>query len=495
MGRVLVAPAELVQDAATPAGETAATDTGKTSMERRKFGALLLAGSALAAMPAAAAAWAQQSPSPANPPGTTAVPPPPGSANGQMPPAARPEDVGMSSERLQRIAKVFRAEIDQGHLPGAVVLIARRGKLVYSESFGFQDKAAGTPMRPDAIFRVYSMTKPFVSVAAMMLVEEGRIQLPEPVSTYLPEFKALQVSVPRADALGQPTYGLTPAERQPTVQDLLRHTAGLAYGEITTNALVKSAYAKAGLYKPDFDYNVTDLTPEEFTQRIAQAPLAYQPGTTWEYSLAVDVLGRVVEWASGQRLGNFLQARVFGPLGMADSGFSVPTDKMARLAQPLPTDPFSGAPNRLIDVSRPPAEDSGGAGTVSTASDYLRFGQMLLDRGHLPDGTALLSPTTVALMTSDQLGTRIQQKVEPGELLMGVPGYTFGLGFMVRKQPGVAGVPGSAGEFMWAGYSGPFFWVDPQERLVAVMMTAAPGPSRAHYRREIKDLVYQAIVD
>lgn len=448
-------------------------------MRRRDLGALAVGGTLSALLVTAARAQAPAATAPAASPIAT----------------ARPEDVGLSTERLARIGRVLKAEIDAGRLPGAVVMIARRGRLAYADSFGFLDKPANTPMRQDSIFRVYSMTKPFVSVGAMMLVEEGRIQLPDPVSTYLPEFKSLQVSVQRADALGQPTWGLTPAERQPTVQDLLRHTAGFTYGEFTTNAPVKTAYTKAGLYKPDFDYNVTDLTPQEFVERIAQAPLAYQPGTVWEYSLAVDVLGRVVERASGQRLGDYLRERVFAPLGMADSGFSLSADQMARLAQPLATDPFSGAPNRLIDVSHPPAEDSGGAGGVSTAADYLRFGQMLLDRGHLPDGTALLSPTTVALMTSDQLGTRIQQRVEPGELLMGVPGYTFGLGFMVRKAAGIAGVPGSAGEFMWAGYSGPFFWVDPQARMVAVMMTAAPGPSRAHYRREIKDLVAQAIVD
>lgn len=464
-------------------------------MKRRTL--CTLAGSTFLSL--SALAWAQ---APATLP--TSPPPPPlqASANGRAPagaglplPTSRPEDVGMSSQRLQRIAQVLRAEVEAGRLPGAVVMLARRGKLVYAEAFGFQNKGTGTPMRPDSIFRIYSMTKPFVSVAAMMLVEEGKIQLADPVSKHLPEFKNLQVSVPRADALGQPAYGLTAADRQPTIQDLLRHTAGLAYGEITTNTPVKDAYAKAGLFKPGFDYNVTDLSPQDFVAALSRAPLAHQPGTMWEYSLATDVVGRVVERVSGQRLGDFLQERLFRPLGMYDSGFWISPENLARLAEPFPTDPFSGNPNRLIDVSRQPAEDSGGAGGVSTASDYLRFVEMLVERGRAPDGTALLSPTTVALMTSDQLGPRIQQRVEPGELLMGTQGYTFGLGFTVRKQPGIASVPGSAGEFMWAGYSGPFFWVDPQEKLVAVMMTAAPGPSRAYYRREIKDLVYQAIVD
>jgi CubicO group peptidase (beta-lactamase class C family) len=248
------------------------------------------------------------------------------------------------------------------------------------------------------------------------------------------------------------------------------------------------------LWKPDFDYNVTDLTPEEFVQRLAQAPLAYQPGTVWEYSLAIDLLGRVVEKASGQRLGDFLAERLFKPLGMTDSGFWVPSEKLSRVAQPLATDPATAKPIHLIDVSQPPKEDSGGAGSVSTAGDYLRFCQMLLNGGRL-DNAQVLSPTTVALMTSDQLGPGIRRAVSPGELLMGVQGYTFGLGFMVRQQAGLSAVPGSQGEFMWAGYAGTFFWVEPKEQLVAVMMDQAPGPSRAYYRRQIKQLVDQAIVE
>jgi CubicO group peptidase (beta-lactamase class C family) len=206
------------------------------------------------------------------------------------------------------------------------------------------------------------------------------------------------------------------------------------------------------------------------------------------------VLGRVVEKASGMRLGDFLEARLFAPLGMVDTGFSVPQADAARLAEPLATDPATGSPNKLLDVSAPPANDSGGAGAVSTASDYALFAQMLLNGGEL-DGARILSPTTVRLMASDHLGSRIQAPVTPGELLLGTPGYTFGLGFAVREGDGVAAVPGSEGEFMWAGYAGTYFWVDPEEELVGVLMTQAPGPSRAYYRREIKQLVYQAIVE
>ncbi len=410
-------------------------------------------------------------------------------------PSAAPESVGMSAKRLLRIGDAFRKEIDQGKLPGAVFLVARKGKLVYSEAIGFQDKEAGKPIAKDSIFRIYSMTKPIVSVAAMMLVEDGRIQLTDPVSKHLPAMKPLTVSAAKADAeFARITYAQHPVDREMTVQDLLRHTAGLAYGEITQNAPVKEALAKAGLFKSTIEFDTRDLAPTEQVERLAKVPLAHQPGTVWEYSLASDVLGRVVEAASGERLADFLDKRVFKPLSMVDTGFWLPQSKIGRLAVALPTDINSGKPNNLIDVSVAPANDSGGAGGVSTAADYLRFSQMLLNGGQL-DGNRVLSRTTVALMTSDHLGSRISAPVTPGELLLGVPGYTFGLGFAVRQGAGIAGVPGSAGEFMWAGYAGTYFWVDPKEEIVAVYMTQAPSPIRAYYRRLFKQLVYGALTD
>ncbi len=409
-------------------------------------------------------------------------------------PTARPEDVGMSATRLARIGQVFGQYVAEGKLPGVVAMVARRGKLVYAESIGAQDKPAGTPMQQDAIFRVYSMTKPFVSVAAAILMEDGKLQLTDPVTKFFPELANPQVSAPGQDALGQAAYRATPADRAPTVQDLMRHTAGLAYGEITTNKLVKDAYTKGRLFKPDADYTVGDLTPAEFVHALAQAPLAYQPGTVWEYSLATDLLGRVVEKVSGQRLGDFLAERLFQPLHMADTAFFVPAEKLGRLAQPFATDPATGNPVHLIDVAAPPQEDSGGAGSVSTAGDYLRFGQMLLNGGRL-DGAMILSPTTVALMTSDQLGPQIRRVMTPGGLLLGVQGYTFGLGFAVREQAGIAAVPGSQGEFMWGGYAGTFFWAEPRQQLVAVLMSQATGPTRPFYRREFKQLVEQAIAE
>lgn len=410
-------------------------------------------------------------------------------------PTASPESVGLSAQRLERIGEMFKREIDQGNLPGVVLMVARKGRLVYSDALGFQSKETGKPMSIDTIFRIYSMTKPIVSVAAMVLVEDGKIELTDPVSKFLPAMKGLQVSVPQPDPVfAKMGYTLVPAEREMTVQDLLRHTAGLAYGEITQNAPVKEAYTKGGMYKTGIDYDARDLSSAEEVDRVSKAPLAHQPGTVWEYSLASDMLGRVVEAASGQRLADFLSERLFKPLSMNDTAFWVSTDKLGRLADALPVDRLSGKPNKLISVSAVPNNDSGGAGGVSTAGDYLRFAQMLANGGQL-DGARILSRTTVALMTSDHLGTRINAPVSPGELLLGTPGYTFGLGFAVRQGPGVAGVPGSAGEFMWAGYAGTYFWVDPKEQIVGIYMTQAPSPVRAYYRKLFKQLVYAAIID
>jgi CubicO group peptidase (beta-lactamase class C family) len=406
-------------------------------------------------------------------------------------PLAQPESVGMSSARLKKISAAMQKEVADGSFRGAVVMVARKGKLVYQEAFGMQTATA--PMTTDTIFRIYSMTKPLASVAAMMLVEDGRIQLTDPVGKFLPGFDKLQVSAQTKTPEGM-AYGLVPADRPMTVQDLLRHTSGLAYGELTQNAPVKEGLERAGVYRKDIDFESRGVTPAEQVEAMAKLPLAYQPGTTWAYSLSVDILGRVVEAASGKRLSEFLDERLFRPLKMRDTGFSLPQAKLARLAEPLEKDRFSGNPNRLIDVSYVPKNDSGGAGAVSTAGDYLRFAQAMMHGGSL-DGARVLSRTTVKLMTSDHLGTFINQPMQPGELLLGTKGYTFGLGFAVRQADGVGGVPGSAGEFMWAGYAGTYFWVDPKEQVTAVLMTQAPSPNRAYFRKQVKQLVYQSIVD
>ena len=410
-------------------------------------------------------------------------------------PVASPESVGVSSKRLDKISQAMQAEVEQKRLPGAVVMVARKGKLVYAQAFGKLNNGSDAPMQIDSVFRIYSMTKPLVSTALMMLVEDGKVQLTDPVSKYLPTFKSPMVSVAAHDPLyNGVSFKLVPANKEPTLQDLLRHTSGLAYGELTKNTLVKDAYTQSGIYQPSIDFDARMPSSVEMVDRLGKAPLAQQPGTVWEYSLSVDVQGRVIEAVSGQRLGDILQARIFQPLKMKDTGFAVSAANLPRLAEPFPKDPATGAAVKLIDVSQTPGNDSGGAGGVSTAEDYLRFCQAMLDGGQL-DGARIVSRTTVRLMTSDHLGSGIATPVSPGQLLLGTPGYTFGLGFLVRQGDGVAAVHGSAGEFMWAGYAGTYFWADPKEQTCAVLMTQSSGPSRVVYRRMMKALVAQSLID
>ena len=410
-------------------------------------------------------------------------------------PVATPESVGVSSKRLEKISQAMQAEVEQKRLPGAVVMVARKGKLVYAQAFGKLNNGSDAPMQLDSVFRIYSMTKPLVSTALMMLVEDGKVQLTDPVSKYLPTFKSPMVSVASLDApYNGVSFKLVPANKEPTVQDLLRHTSGLAYGELTKNTLVKDAYTQAGIYQPSIDFDARTPSSSEMVERLGKAPLAQQPGTVWEYSLSVDVQGRIIEAVTGQRLGDFLQARLFQPLKMKDTGFAVSAANLPRLAEPFPKDPATGAAVKLIDVSQAPGNDSGGAGGLSTAGDYLRFCQAMLDGGQL-DGARIVSRTTVRLMTSDHLGSTIATPVSPGQLLLGTPGYTFGLGFLVRQADGIAAVHGSAGEFMWAGYAGTYFWADPKEQTCVVLMTQSSGPSRVVYRRMMKALVAQSLND
>jgi CubicO group peptidase (beta-lactamase class C family) len=338
-------------------------------------------------------------------------------------------------------------------------------------------------MTRDAIFRLYSMTKPFTSVSALMLVEDGRILLNDPVSKYLPKLANLQVSAPRYDVeTGKLAYVNVPAEREMTIQDLLRHTSGIVYGQNTGNARVKELYAKEKV-----DWN--DVTPAEQIDRLSKVPLAHQPGTVWEYSLSTDVLGRVIEAVTGAPLGQFFEQRIFVPLKMTDTAFLVPNGKAARLAQPFAKDPASGNPGKLLDVTVPQKNDAGGAGTAGTTADYARFSQMLLNGGQL-DGVRLLGRGTVAHMTADHVG----------DMRVALPtlarGYGFGLGFAVRKETGQNWVPGSAGEYRWGGAGGTAFWVDPKEQMVIVWMTQGqPGPLRGQDRDLFKQLVQASLVD
>jgi CubicO group peptidase (beta-lactamase class C family) len=400
--------------------------------------------------------------------------------------AGTPESVGMSTARLARLTGAFKKEIAEKKLPGVVMMVARKGRLVYSTALGVRDPKSEDPMRTNTLFRIYSMTKPMVSVATMLLVEDGALLLTDPVSKWLPAFKDVKVWT---------ASGEIAAERAMTVQDLLRHTAGLPYGELTQNGAVKDALAKAGLFKPGvIDFDVRDMTGGEQVERLSKIPLLYQPGSTWEYSLASDLLGRVVEAASGKRLGDFLSERIFKPLKMNDTTFWVAETNKARLAEPFEKDVIAGTPITLIDVSKQPGNDSGGAGAISTAGDYLRFAQMLANGGTL-EGQRIMSRATLRLMTSDHLGSRLPLAPTPGGMVLGASTYTFGLGFAVRPADGIAPFPGSAGDFNWGGYAGTFFWVDPKEQLVATLMVQSAGALRLHHRLLYRQLVYQAIAD
>ena len=389
-------------------------------------------------------------------------------------PTAEPGEVGLGTDRLARLSAILRERIEAGQIPGAVVAIVRNDRLAYLEAFGKRDPAAPDAMRKDTLFRIYSMTKPIVSVAAMMLWEEGRLLLNDPVSKFIPGFANQKVMVERAGRVE-----LVPADNAATVQDLLRHTSGLTY-EFRGTGPAQRAYMEAKVYR-------RNQTNTDQANTLGSLPLAYQPGTHWEYSRSTDVLGRVVEVASGQPLGQFLDSRILQPLGMTDTAFHAPTDKHSRLAGGFAKDPETGLDVSLLDVREPAKFESGGGGLVSTAMDYARFLQMMLNNGQLDD-TRLLSRKTVELMTADHLG----QIKGSADLLP--PGYGFGLGFAVRLQPGISVMPGSTGQYFWGGAAGTSFWVDPAERLFAVLMIQAPGP-REYYRVMFRDLVYSAIVD
>jgi CubicO group peptidase (beta-lactamase class C family) len=399
-------------------------------------------------------------------------------------PNAKPEEVGFSSDRLGRVTEMLRTNIAAGEIPGAVLLIARHGKIAYFESLGLLDPQAKTPMRSDAVFRIYSMSKPITSVAAMMLFEEGKLSLNEPVGKYLPALAKMQVATdnkPDPEADPQKLV-LVPADHPISIQDLMRHTSGLTYG-FFGDTPVKKLYAEAKLG------NITQ-TNAEFVERIAKLPLSYQPGTTWDYSHSTDVLGRVIEVISGKSLYDFEKERILGPLRMSDTSFYV-TDQtnQSRIAEPFDNDRKIGNGATVGDPRVGGAWESGGGGMVSTAIDYARFLQMLLNGGTL-DGKRILGPKTVAYMTADHLGTA----VVPGPYYVPGPGYGFGLGFAVRLDVGVSPVNGSPGDYSWGGAGGTAFWVDPKEQMFVVCMMQSPS-QRMHYRPLLRDMIYAAIAD
>ncbi len=391
-----------------------------------------------------------------------------------VPMAGSPEEVGLSSVQLKRIEAVTKKQIDDGLVPGAVMLVARRGKIAWLNVQGKRDPAQPDPMKLDSIFRIYSMTKPIVSITLMQLVEEGRLEITDPVSKYLPEIGQMKVGTEVAGADG-PVLHLADPTRAMTVQDLLRHTSGLTYGGRGTG-LVHQAYRTAKI-------GDRSVTTEQFVSNLSKMALKFNPGDRWEYSVAVDVQGRLIEVLTGKKLGDAIAERVLQPLGMVDTGFQVPADKVARAAQPGPRpngQPMT--PRFKVDDGAP--FQSGGGGLLSTMEDYLRF-TMALANGGAFGGKRLVGKQTLAFMTADHVGSR------PGR----PPGLGFGLGFEVRTRVGDAALPGSVGEYGWAGNAGTLFWIDPKEQLIAIYMVQVSDPDRVELRNRFRTMVQAAIID
>ncbi len=398
-----------------------------------------------------------------------------------------PEDVGMSTERLGRIAPVMNDFVKGNQMPGIMTLIQRRGKVVHFGQYGLMDIEAGTPMQEDAIFRIYSMSKPIVSVALMMLLEEGRLSLNDPVAAYIPAFAKTKVCV------GTNYLGLTLVDQNPpmTLHHLMTHTSGLSYGWFFDTP-VDELYRRAAPQPNDRDRSLKD-----FAEAVAQLPLVSQPGTRWRYSVSTDIVGHVVQVVSGMPLDEFLKQRIFKPLGMNDTDFYVPAEKVNRLAPIYNSDalynPKRIPPNLVYgigDVTQPTPRMSGGGGLVSTLGDYLKFSNCLLNGGAYEDGH-LLSHKTLAWMTSNHIPAALMPLAigpEEGD-------YGFGLGFSVLDKLGMSNTISSVGKFSWGGAAKTLFWVDPAEQLIALMMTQylplLPYPVQDRFR----NLVYQAIVD
>jgi CubicO group peptidase (beta-lactamase class C family) len=388
-------------------------------------------------------------------------------------PTAKPETIGLSAARLQRMSDAFKREVDKGTLPGATVMVARRGQIGWFDAIGRQGPAASAPMAHDSIFRIFSMTKPIVSVGIMMLAEDGHFILNDPVAKFIPEFADQKVGVENNGKLD-----LVPVKRQMTIQDLLRHTSGLTYDH-TGNGPVQQIYQQSRLRS-------RKITNAEHATLIAGMPLVCQPGAEWNYSRSTDVLGRIIEVVSGQSLGAFLTERILAPLQMTETAFHTAEANAGRLAEPFPVDPWNGDKVQFFSMLEKPAMESGGGGMVSTTMDYARFCQMLLNGGAL-DGNRIIGRKTLELMASDHLAphVKVDSPLMPA-------GHGFGLGFAVRTHKGMAPFSGSLGQYFWSGMAGTFFFIDPAEDLFTVFMMQGPG-QREYIRNMLRDLVYAAV--
>jgi len=395
-------------------------------------------------------------------------------------PTATPEQVGLSAEKLQDARAAMQKLVDEKRIAGGVFAVARRGKVVQFETCGMMDIEAGEPMKRDTIFRFYSMSKPITSIAAMILYEQGKIKLDDPVSKYIPQFKGLKVVAdPDAEVIKE-----VAARREMTVRDLMRHTSGLTYGIFGNTAVDK-------LYRRSIQLGGGKTTLEDMTKNLGQIPLLYQPGTKWHYSVSTDVLGRIVEVASGQSLDKFFAERIFEPLGMVNTAFYVPRDKIDRFATNYGPNMQGGL--RPIDkpettrYAKIPTFFSGGGGLVSTASDYMRFCLMLLNKGEF-DGKRLLKTETVEMMTNDQLPEQAYP-IGSGDRA----GVGFGLGFSVRVESN-GQVSSRIGEYGWGGMASTHFWISPNDEIAVVALTQhIPFSNRAE--RALKPIIYEAILD
>ena len=388
-------------------------------------------------------------------------------------PHAKPEALGLSATRLQRMSDAFKREIDKGTMPGVTVMVARRGQIGWFDALGRQNPAASAPMAHNSLFRIFSMTKPIVSVGIMMLLEEGHFLLSEPVAKFIPEFADQKVGVERHGKLE-----LVPLARPMTIQDLLRHTSGITYDH-TGNGLVQQLYQQSRLRS-------RKISNAEHAALVASLPLMCQPGAEWNYSRSTDILGRIIEVVSGKSLSAFLTERILAPLQMAETGFHTSAENADRLAEPFSTDPWNGEKVQLFNMLEQPVMQSGGGGLVSTTMDYARFCQMLLGGGVL-DGTRIIGRKTLQQMASNHLGphVKIDSPLMPA-------GHGFGLGFAVRMQTGIAPFTGTAGQYFWSGMAGTFFFIDPAEELFAVFMMQGPG-QREYIRSMLRNLVYAAV--